>query len=82
MPNFPICTVWFLGEQPLFNRMSSAPGTSSVAGVGADNDNDLGIISSGDVFSPGKSFYVSSVTTSTTKIKADKKVFLSETFQG
>jgi hypothetical protein len=68
MPTFPILTVWFLGEQPLFNRMSGTSGTSSVAGVGADDNNDPGIISSCDVFSPGQSSYVSSVTTSTTKI--------------
>jgi hypothetical protein len=72
IPTFPIDTVWFLGEQPLFNRMSGAPGTSSVAGAGADNDNNLGIISSGDIFSPGQSSYVSSVTTSTTKIKVEE----------
>jgi hypothetical protein len=70
MPTFPICTIWFCGEQPLLNMMSGAPGTS-VASIGAEDD-DLGIISSGNVFSPGQSSYVSSVTTSTTKIKVEE----------
>jgi hypothetical protein len=74
IPTFPIRTVWFLGEQPLLNRMSGAPGTS-IASVGTDNDGDLGIISSGNVFSPGKSSYVSSVTTSTTKIKVEEMLY-------
>jgi hypothetical protein len=73
MPTFPICTVWFLGEQLLLNRMSGAPG-ASVAGIGADNNNNLGIISSGNVFSPGQSSFVSSVTTSTTKIKVEEEM--------
>jgi hypothetical protein len=71
MPTFPIRTVWFLGEQQLFNKMSGAPGTSS-AGVGVEDNNDSGIISSGDVFPPGQSSYVSSLTTSTTKIKVEE----------
>jgi hypothetical protein len=51
--------------------MSGAPGTS-VAGVGAEDDDDSEVISSGNVFSPGQSSYVSSVTTSTTKIKVEE----------
>jgi hypothetical protein len=52
--------------------MSGAPGTSSIAGIGADDNDDSGIISSGNVFYPGQSSYVSSVTTSTTKIKVEE----------